>query len=294
MLTKCVCPNCGHSYLADDDLGDMSCPRCEVLNEGLSTGHESQGGPSGGLTADESFDVTDREITDPAGDALTRFDPRRPPPMFLTRDRLARGLIFGMLTTLFGGVVFGAALSAVSVTIPGVAMLVLALLGGAACRSGFGGRAASRSKVRALAASVLIAALGMAGLFLGSWGIDRFTGTRADQTHIDLRRGQRELFSQMGNTEDAGLEVVLEQRINEVERLNALSDAEIEDYLWVQEAQLWPPILAYSKLKATRGPVVRLGPDSEPVSLPMAATLAILVVEFVLAGIVVSRAVAPR
>jgi len=294
MLTKCVCPNCGHSYLADDDLGDMSCPRCEVLNEGLSAGNEQQTGPGGSLMPGESLDLRDRDVIDPAGDALTRFDPRRPPPMFLTRDRLARGLIFGMLTTLVGGVVFGAALGAVSVTIPGVAMLVLGLLGGAACRSGFGGRAASRSKVRAIAASVLIAALGMGGLFLGSWGMDRFTGTRADQTHVDLRRGQSELFDQMGSTEDAGLEVVLEQRINEVERLSALSDAEMEDYLWVQEAQLWPPVLAYSKLKATRGPVVRLGPDSEPVSLPMAATLAILVAEFVLAGIVVARAVAPR
>ena len=34
MLVKCVCSSCSHSYLADDQMGDLACPRCGSANEG--------------------------------------------------------------------------------------------------------------------------------------------------------------------------------------------------------------------------------------------------------------------
>ena len=33
MLVKCVCSNCSHSYLADEDGGALTCPRCGVADD---------------------------------------------------------------------------------------------------------------------------------------------------------------------------------------------------------------------------------------------------------------------
>jgi hypothetical protein len=238
--------------------------------------------------------MDDRTVAEPVIGVGTRFDPRTPPPMFITRDRLMRGLIFGAMTTLIGGLILGAAFAAVSIVIPGLAMLVLAFLGGAACRSGFGGRAASQSKARVVFASVLIAVLALLGLVTGSWGLERFIGTRAEMTKEELYDGERDLREQREAAEDEGMKVVIEHRLDEVHRLLQLSNPQIEDYLWSQEAQINQPLLAFAKLRATRGPVVRLGADSDPFSLPMAPTLAILVAELILGLIVVSRALTSR
>ena len=64
--------------------------------------------------------------------------------------------------------------------------------------------------------------------------------------------------------------------------------------LWVQEAQLNQPLLAYGKLRVTRGPAVRFGPESDPVELPEPATAGILLAELIAAVFLGVRGVVSR
>ena len=109
----------------------------------------------------------------------------------------------------------------------------------------------------------------------------------------DLDVGLRTLLSRRIRTNNAGDATLIDQKVAAVGRLNALSDAQIEDYLWIQQAQVNQALLAYTKLRATEFPVVRLGPEGEEVTLPKAATIALLLGEIVLAMFLATRAVRP-
>ena len=93
--------------------------------------------------ADGDYGLDDRE------EARLRFQAQAPPPMFITRKRLMRGIIFGALAAGTFAAVLGAAMAAVSIDAPAVSAVVIALIGRAACSSGFGGRSAGRTKTRA-------------------------------------------------------------------------------------------------------------------------------------------------
>jgi len=302
MLVKCVCSNCGHSYLADDQAGNLECPRCGVGND--------VSGPAPDMAPQSSMDyrqpggfIDPQDDYDPAGyepfeeEDLgyqePRFAPQAPPPMLLTSDRLLKGFLVGAGTVVVVGAGVGAALAAVQVTVPAVLGLAVGLIGGLACRSGFGGRVSSQTKGRAILAVVLAMTLGLGGYVTGSWLVDRFTGLRAEQTREDLESGLHSLRRQRTHTDDAGETIVLEKRIGDTKALLDLSDAQLEDYLWVQEAQLNQPLLAYSKLRATRGPAIQLGPDRDPVDVPPMAIPGILLGEVLLAAFVAARLVSP-
>jgi hypothetical protein len=214
--------------------------------------------------------------------------------MVINRERFLRGLIFGSLTALVTAAILAAALASIGVAVPAVTTVIVAFVAGVACRSGFSGRAASRSKPRAFAVCALIALCGFAGFYVGSWAVDRYTGDRAAQTRDDLEQGIRLLMAQRASTEDAGLEVMLDQRIAEAERLRSLNDAQIEDYLWTQQAQVNQPLMAYTKLRVIQGPVVRLGPDNDPIDLPHPAPAGIVLGELILAFVILWRSVTPH
>ena len=289
MLVKCVCAHCTHSYLADDQVSDLACPRCGTPNEDVrnpSDIPDTYAPPSDPFLEDLG--------TDSNMEALSRFDPKAPPPMFVTRDRFFKGIVFGSLAAAFMGAMMGASLSALGFVIPAAATIVFSLAAGASCRYGFGGRSARQTRKLAAFAAVLCVAFGFGGFFAGSWTVERLTGGRAAQTRADLDNGLQSLLQQRARTKDAGAAIVLDQRIAEVERLRRRSDAELEDYLWVQEAQFNQPLVAYAKLRATRGPVVRLGPEAEPITVPDPGTPGILLAEVLVAIWIASRGVAPR
>lgn len=303
MLTKCVCPSCGHAYLAEENSGAGSCPRCKVGGAGAppppppqtQKAHVPGFPPPMAEDREETDEFPSTGYLDDGLDGVgSRFAPQAPPPMVINRERFLRGLIFGSLTALATAAVLAAALASIGVALPAVTTLIFAFVAGVACRSGFSGRAASRSKARAIAVCVVIALFGFAGFFGGSWAVDRFTGDRAAQTRDDLEQGTRLLMAQRASTEDAGLEVVLDQRIAEAERLRTLNNAQIEDYLWVQQAQINQPLLAYAKLRIMQGPVVRLGPDNDPIHLPQPAPAGIVLGELILAFVIIWRSVTPR
>jgi hypothetical protein len=289
MLVKCVCAKCRHSYLADDQLGELDCPRCGEKAAGAADAPE---GAQPDLATDPF--LAEEPGSDSNLEAAPRFDPKAPPPMYVTRDRFLRGIVFGGLAAAFMGAVIGASLGALGVAIPAVAAALFALAAGASCRHGFGGRSARHTRRLAAVAAGLCVLFGFAGFFAGSWTVERLTGGRAPQTRQDLDEGLQALLQERARTKNAGAAIVLDQRIAEVELLRRRSDAELEDYLWVQEAQLNQPLLAYARLRATRGPVVKLGPDSEPLPVPEHAPAGALLGEVILAMWIASRGVAPR
>lgn len=290
MLVKCVCARCRHSYLADDQVGDLNCPRCGERAEGAETpAADFADAPLAAdpfLAEEPGFD----SHPEPAG----RFDPKAPPPMFVTRERFFRGIVFGGLAAAFMGAMLGASLGALGVVIPTLGAVVFALAAGASCRYGFGGRSARQTRGRAAFAAAIGVVLGFGGFFAGSWTVERLTGVRAPQARQDLDRGLQSLLQERARTRDAGAAIVLDQRIADVEMLRRRSDPELEDYLWVQEAQLNQPLLAYAKLRALKGPVVKLGPDAEPLEVPEHAPAAALAAELLVAVWIASRGVRPR
>lgn len=292
MLVKCVCSNCTHSYLADDQMGDLACPRCGTVNKDAEGGGPADIPSFPEATEESLFDDLG---TGPSFQTSARgFDPKAPPPMYVTRDRWLRGFVFGGLAAALMGAVFGASLGALGIAVPVVSAVLLGLAGGASCRYGFGGRTSRQTRGRAFTAALCCAVFGFSGFFAGAWTVERLTGSRAEQTRSDLDRGLRGLLQQRARTKDAGTAIVLDQRIGEVERLRRRSDPELEDYLWVQEAQFNQPLVAYAKLRATNGPVIRLGPDADPVEVPPESIPAVLGLEFVLALWLTWRGIKPR
>lgn len=297
MLVKCVCSNCSHSYLGDDQAGNLACPRCGTENTGVPNvpAYESTAPSSG----------RDEMILDPHyGQGLDlQFAPLSPPAMFVTGDRLLRGLLGGGAIAALVGAVVGGAQAAVQVAIPGLTAIALGLAGGAAFRFGLGGRSAGRTIGRTGFVLALMLVLGFAGAIAGAWAVERYTVTadrdgdgRADvaQTREDLDKGLRELLRLRSRTQDHGQGAMLDLRITETEALKHLSDAQLEDYLWTQRAGLDQPLVAYGKSRVLEGPAVKLTPQARPMELPENAVPGILLGEFLVAFVLAIRAVLPR
>lgn len=296
MLVKCVCSGCSHSYLADDQAGTLACPRCGVDNTGVPGGASAAEAPAGRdeMTLDPSFSGPGLDL---------HFAPLAPPAMFVTGDRLVRALVFGCMIAPLLGAVVGGAQAAVQVAIPGLAGVALGLVGGAAVRFGLGGRSATRTLGRSALVIAIALALGFAGVVGGSWAVERYTAT-ADrdangqpdvvQTREDLEKGLRVLLRDRTRTPDAGAAALIDQRITETERLKHLGDAQLEDYLWTQKAEIREPVVAYGKLRVLEGPAVKLSPHSAPIRLPEHAVPGILLGEFLVAVVLALRAVMPR
>lgn len=293
MLIKCACSNCGHSYLADDEAGELACPRCDAVSDGGGPRNPADV-PEAAMGFEPAFGYDDPEADRDLLETPSRFEVRAPPPMIITRERLSRGLVFGMLAGGLVGTVVGAATTAVGFDIPGIAAILIALLGGAAVRSGFGGRTARQTKGRAIVVCSLVAIVGFAGVVAGSWTVARFTGIRAAETRKELEAGLRGLQDQYADASDAGTAIVLKQRVAEARRLQTLSDPELEDYLWIQQARLNQPLLAYAKLRYTDAPIVRLGERAKPIRLPREAVLSIRAALIIATTILALRAVRPR
>ena len=296
MLVKCVCTNCGHSYLGDDQAADLACPRCGVGNEAGRNPSDIPDAPGGPVGFDpyaplygEGHGVEEFEYAQEP-----HFAPQAPPPMYLSGDRLVKGFIFGLVFTVLAGAVVGGALASVRILLPALAAAILGVVAGAACRYGFGGRSSAQTKTRAAAIATLVTLIGMAALLGGGWAIERMTGTRAAQTRDDLELGLRSLTRQRTRGADAGTAIMLDQRIGEVERLRALSDAQIEDYLWTQEAQVRVAPLAHAKLRLTVGPTLRLGANGKTKAFEPPITGAIFGAEVLLALILALRCVWPK
>lgn len=290
MLVKCVCANCAHSYLGDDSMGELVCPRCGVGNESARNPGDVPDAPAG--LGHGTYDMHD----DPYGYSYEEdvFAPQAPPPMLVNNERFFRGVIMGGLATGILGFAMAGAMAAIQFAIPAVCAVVIALVAGGMCRYGFGGRCAQRTQIRAIAAVFLAVLLGFGGTFVGAWAVERYTGERADAMRDDLDRGLRALTAEQLRVGDEGTRLLLDSRIREIKRLQGLNDASLEDYLWTQEAQVNHGLLAYGKLRATEGPIVRLGANANPVELAMWPTLGILLAEFLLAVVFASRAVLPR
>ncbi len=296
MLVKCLCSNCSHSYLGDDQTGSLACPRC---------GTENTGTPGASLLPDAPTTGRDEMTFEPSyGQGLElSFAPLSPPAMFVTGDRLFRALLGGGVIACLLGAIVGGAQAAVQVAIPGLSAVVLGLLGGAAVRFSLGGRSAGRTLGRTAFAVLLVLTVGFSGAIAGAWAVQRYTGT-ADrdgnghpdvaQTREDLDKGLRELLRVRSRTQDAGAATLLDHRITETEELKHLPDAQLEDYLWQQRAGLGHPLVAYGKLRVLEGPAVKLAPKSDPVELPEHAVPGILAGEFLLALVLALRAVSPR
>ncbi len=297
MLVKCLCSNCSHSYLGDDQSGMIACPRCGTDNSGSpSLSNAPDAAPMSGrdeMTFEASY-----------GQGLDlHFAPLSPPPMFVTGDRLVRALLGGGAIACLLGAICGGGQAAVQVAIPGLSAIVLGLFGGAAFRFGLGGRSAGRTLGRTSFVIALVLALGFAGVLGGAWAVERYTATadrdangQADvpQTREDLDKGLRELLRVRSRTQDAGPAALLDQRITETERLKHFTDAQLEDYLWQQKADVGHPLVAYGKLRVMEGPAVKIAPKADPVQLPEHAVPGILIGEFLLAFILALRAVTPR
>ncbi len=290
MLVKCVCANCGHSYLSDDGAGDLSCPRCGIDNEESRNASDIPDAPAGvepGLYDDQAPILDEDELG--FYDEEPQFDPEAPPPMFVTTDRMVRAMIFGGMAALGTGAVVGAALAATKIAVPGVLAVVLSLVTAAACRASFGGRSTPQTVRRAQIAAGVAIFLGILGFIIGSWTVDRLTAERAAETRQNLEQGLEGLTEQAAATSDEGTKLLMEHRINEVRRLQGMSDARLEDYLFRQEAQVNVAILAYAKLRVTDGPSIRFGPDNDPVEMPAAVIAGLLLVELALATWLTTR-----
>jgi hypothetical protein len=138
---------------------------------------------------------------------------------------------------------------------------------------------------------VFVMAIGQAGIFSGAWLVERFTGSRAAPAREEIARGLDALERRKAMNQDAGTAILLDQRITEAQSLTRLTDPELEDYLWKQQAHVNQPLVAYTKLRITRGPVVKLGPEAKPMDVPVKYIPAILGAEMLLALWLASRGV---
>jgi hypothetical protein len=291
MLAKHTCTRCGHAFLADPtDLMTIDCPKCQMK---MPVEHELPADLATGFgPVEETYEPM--HVEERHAGAAPRFNPTGPPPVFVTRERLVRGLVFGGITaTVIGGAV-GAALAALDIAVPALAGIVIGLACGTGCRYGFAGRSVPQTKMAAASVAFLCTLLGFVAFLSGSWTIDRMTSDRATITRQDLDTGLEQLLRERELThksKEAGERILLDERIGETERLRELSDPQIEDYLWVQQARLNQPMLAYGKLKATLGPIVRLGPDARSIVLNEKATMGLLATEILMALVLAVRAV---
>lgn len=297
MLVKCVCSNCGHSFLTDDQAGDLTCPRCGFVTDGVPQGAAfpaetpdfpppppemkppPRKGPRGMGAIPQEFGDEMGFVAPPA------FDPKTPPPVFMGWDRMLRGIVIGGLMTASLGASIGGGLAAIGLVVPGIAALVMALIAGSAVRYGMGGRTARRTRGFAMVAIVCAVVMGYAGILGGSWLVDRFTGERSTITRNDLKRGREDLSMQLGRAQklgDAAETTTLQTKLTRVEQLERVSDAELEDYLWVQQAQINQPLVAYSKLRVTEGPVLKLGLDNDAVKVPKHSATGVFGLELLL------------
>ena len=303
MLLKQVCSQCGHHYLADDQLGEVDCPRCHSP----AVGATGMGKPAPAQPPQMHPQAPPPVSREPAyGEAQypgmemgefdlpTHFDPKAPPPMFVTGDRILRGLIVSSIATLLIGAVLGGALASLSLSLPILPALVLGWIAGLSCNRAFGGRAAHGTLGRAFVVVLVGVTVGYAGYLTGGWGMERMLGSRVEQTRADLDRGLKSLSRQRSHITDEGTAIVLDERIARVTELHRLSDAAIEDYLWVQEAQINQPLMAYVKLRVIRGPLVRLGADAEPIVVKRELNMAAMGGELLLAAIVAMLLVGAR
>ena len=295
MLVKCVCANCGHSFLTDDQAGDLTCPRCGFVNEGEPVGgfHAPAAPPPEFREAPQAF----RGPPEPAFDLPAYFDPKEPPPLSMSWDRMLRGMLFGGVTTLAVGAAVGAAFAATGIVIPGVAALLMALVAGAAVRHGMGGRTAARTRFYAILAILVAVSVGYGGILTGSWLVERYTGTRAAVTRKDLDEGRKLLAKNLARADkvdDVAERTMLETRLRRAERIEALSDPQLEDYLWTQQAQINQPLVAYAKLRVMNAPLLKLGADREPVEAPENAPPAIVGGELLLAMLIAYLGVRPK
>lgn len=292
MLIKCVCASCGHSYLSDDEAGDVACPRCDAVGGDDLAPRHGLDTPADPLGVDTGWDEL------PAEDDFTpmpgRFEAKAPPAMYLTWERLFRGVVFGLFATATAGVLLGAALAALGMDAPAVLAIAIGVVAGATCRSGFGGRTARHSSSRAAAACIIVVLFGFAGFSAGTWVVERLTSARVTQAQKELDAGLQGLSLQYSEVEDAGAAIVLKARIEETRRLRALSSGELEDYLWMQQAQINNPMLAHAKLRVTTAPIVRLGPDRKPIRVRMEATMGIRIAELLIAILLAARFVKSR
>ncbi|MEM8882595.1 MAG: TFIIB-type zinc ribbon-containing protein [Planctomycetota bacterium] len=297
MLVKCVCANCGHSFLTDDQAGDLTCPRCGYVNDNASGGgFPVEPAPDHGALPPEFQPEPEfnHGAPEPAFAPPSGFDPKSPPPLFMSWDRMFRGMFFGGILTLSLGAALGAALAATGLVIPGVAALLMALGAGAATRHGLGGRTALRTRGFAISAIIVVVLVGYLGIIGGSWMVERFTGTRAAQTREDLSAGKVQLASQLARARkmtDVKSAAILEAKFEQAEKLEKLTDAQIEDYLWTQQAQFNQPLVAYAKVKLTQGDLLKLGADKPPVRAPKHAPIAIAGVELLLAMLIAYQGV---
>jgi len=218
--------------------------------------------------------------------APTSFAPKTPPPVFMTWDRMLRGTLLGSLITVSIGAAVGGGLAATGLVIPLVAAIVMGLVSGTAVRFGMGGRSAARTRAFAMLTVLVVVASGFFGLLTGSWLVDRFTGERAEITRKDLKVGREDLTMQLGRAQkigDATRSTTLETRLNRIERLEASSDPQLEDYLWIQQAQINQPLVAYGKLRVTVGPVVKFGLDQDAIEMPKNAASGVVGLELLIA-----------
>ncbi|MHC4819406.1 MAG: TFIIB-type zinc ribbon-containing protein, partial [Planctomycetota bacterium] len=172
MLVKCVCPNCSHSYLADDQLGELACPRCGLANAAdagapladapppppppmAPPGGPMGPGPGPGTGMDPGV-YDDPYMDDTFTDApMPMFEAKAPPPMYVTGERMFKGFVFGIVATAGLGFVLGGGLAAVGVIVPGVAAVLMGLVAGAAARYGMGGRTTSATMLRTVSTVLL-------------------------------------------------------------------------------------------------------------------------------------------
>jgi hypothetical protein len=225
------------------------------------------------------------------------FSPSTRPPVFLSVSRTIRAIVTGGMLTMMMGAAMGAALAATGFVIPGVIAILLGLAAGVATRQGLGGRASPRSKSLAIIAVIAIVTLGTAGTIAGSWMVERYTGTRAGAMRKDLDAGKKELLTQLARAQKVGdvtTATMLDTRVQRVEKLEASSNAELEDYLWVHEASFGQPMIAYAKLRVMYAPMLKLGPDSEPKNAPNNTPPMILGGEMLLAMFLAYRGVRGR
>jgi len=297
MLVKCACSNCGHSFLTDDKAGDLTCPRCGFVSDTMPAAGDfrvepSEYAPAPPAFADHSASAFGGPPSIPQGmaedlgfTAPTGFDPRALPPVTITWDRMLRGIAIGGPITASLGAAIGGGLAAIGLVIPGIATLVMALMAGSAVRYGMGGRSAARTRFLAMIAVVFVVTFGYAGILTGSWMVDRFTGDRASITRNDLKMGREDLMMQLGRAQKVGdvtQSTTLETRLKRVERLEASSDPQLEDYLWTQQAQFNQPLIAYAKLRITDGPVLKLGIDKDEIETPKNAASGVVGLELLI------------
>jgi len=282
MLVKCACSNCGHSFLTDDQAGDLTCPRCGFVTDGVPQGaafptESSDYPPAPPPMAEQSQprggpSPIPQDYSDELGFmAPPSFDPKTPPPVFMSWDRMVRGIVVGGLMSASLGAAIGGGFAAIGLILPGVAALVMALMAGSAVRFGMGGRTAVRTRGFAMIAVILAVVMGYAGILSGSWLVDRFTGDRATITRNDLKRGREDLSMELGRAQkngDAVETTTLQTRLNRVEQLEGKSDSQLEDYLWIQQAQINQPLVAYAKLRVTDGPVLKFGLENDAIKVP--------------------------